>query len=69
MQEGKVERQEVGGCRHLKIAGGGGQAVGTLGSREVRKLGSEEERKAGREVGVGETGGGGPCRPYIYTKS
>ena len=50
---------------NLKIAGGGGQVVGKLRSREVRKLRSQEERKTGREVGVGETGGGGPRRPYI----
>ena len=65
MQEGKVGRQDVGDCRRLKIAGGGGQVVGKLGSREVRKLGSQEERKPGKGVGVGKTGGGGPYRPHI----
>ena len=35
------------------------------GSQEVRKSGREEDRETGREVGVGETGGGRPRRPYI----
>ena len=48
----------------------GGQKEGRkLGGKEVRKLGSQGERKAGREVGVGETAGDGPRRPYISTKA
>ena len=42
-----------------------------MGSNKVRKsVGLEvKERKTGREVGGGETDGGGPRRPYISTKA
>ena len=36
-----------------------------LWSWEVSELRGQEVGKVGRKIGVGETGGGGPHRPYI----
>ena len=48
-----------------EVVKSGSQEVRKLWSWEVSDLGDQEVRKVGRKIGVEETDGGGPHRPYI----